>query len=98
MSGIKVGSKVVCINDKITNPLVYVDFKHWIVEGKTYTVRAICNSVYGSKGVLLEEIVNPDIYVSILHGYIEPAFLISRFAPIEPEKELETEVLEKVLV
>lgn len=82
----KVGDKVVCINDKIRRGAESFHskyIKNWIKEGETYTLRKIDSGGNNGAGVLLKEVTNPIVYVPDLFGKIEPRFGIDRFRPLE---------------
>lgn len=91
--------KVICINDQFSPDWLSWALENNIkhpIEGKVYTIRAIKKHSNGKKGVLLDEIHNPE--VDQMGGFfkLEPTFDLSRFTTLlgEPIKEeLENEVL-----
>jgi hypothetical protein len=83
---ISVGDKVVCIDDAIKpGKLSFVGYAYpnWIKKDTVYTVREILPNDDIVPGILLEELVNPIIYIYLLGREQEPAFRISRFRPLE---------------
>jgi hypothetical protein len=88
------GDKVICIDDAKTNPRIDLDYQHWVKEGEIYTIRKIYPPSVGS-GVLLEEIVNPPIYIKMLHGKVEPAFSQVRFRKLTKQELALTESIEE---
>jgi len=84
------GDLVVCIDDKIDRPDIHDKiFKNWIKENETYTVREVSGNLTGGKSILLEEVINPAIFIPELQGKAEPRFKIERF-----QKMLSVEVKE----
>ena len=100
---IEVGQKVVCIDDSIRpGRLSFVGYAYpnWIKKDSVYTVREILPNDDIVPGILLEELVNPIIYIYLLGREQEPAFRTSRFRPLEAseltaEEEDELEALLK---
>jgi hypothetical protein len=94
----KVGSKVMCVDDSIKpGQLMFVGhaYPNWIKAGKLYTVREILPNDDIVPGIVLEEVINPLIYVHILGREQEPAFRISRFKELD-DTELAIETNETV--
>jgi hypothetical protein len=92
------GKKVVCIDDSIKpgkEDFVRYAFPSWIQEGKVYTIREIVENQGIVPGLLLNEVVNPHIFIHLIETYQEPAFRLDRFKELE-ESSLEAE-LEEVL-
>lgn len=85
----KIGDKVVCIDDSIPRPEVFRDFAYWPYEGSIYTIRGMQNSIDRGKGLQLEELPNPTIYVPELGGHVEPAYSIKRFRELSEPETLE---------
>lgn len=77
----KVGSKVVCIDDKRNGDSTF--FQNWIESGETYTIRRSEGSIHQGPRVLLDEVVNTPVYVSQLGGKVEPGFSTKRFVSYE---------------
>lgn len=95
----KVGQKVVCVNDDFTehkknDPNFHVGLQNLPKEGVTYTVRT-------SEGpaIRLDELVNPVIPINLgdrqspLWIEDEPAFHMSRFAPLLDNRDQLTDSL-----
>ncbi len=56
--GLKIGSKVVCINDDFSNmPSLYMIIFQWPVKGRMYTIRDIVTTNNGTS-FMLKEIIN----------------------------------------
>jgi hypothetical protein len=92
----KIGDKIVCVDDNIKSGLlefVGYAYPNWIKKDKIYTVREILPNDDIVPGILLEEVKNPEIYIHLLGKEQEPAFRLSRFAPINyQEKSIEEEI------
>ena len=104
----KVGSKVICIDDSIPSHLNMEqfrnDFHQWIKKDEIYTIREILPNDGIVTSVLLEEVKNPIRFFSKTIGrFQESSFRIDRFrelteADIEEEfKSEEDMVLEESL-
>jgi hypothetical protein len=94
----KIGSKVMCVDDSIKpGKLAFVGYAYpnWIEAGKVYTVREILPNDDIVPGIVLEEVINPLLYVHILGKEQEPAFRLSRFRELE-DQELAIETKEVV--
>jgi hypothetical protein len=91
----RVGSKVKCVDDSIKpGKLAFVGhaYPNWIKAGEIYTVREILPNDDIVPGVVLEEVVNPPLYVHLLGREQEPAFRISRFRELQDQElAIETE-------
>lgn len=97
-----VGKKVICIDDSIKpgkEDFVKYAFPSWIKEGKVYTVRAIVENQGIVPGLLLNEVLNPHIFIHLIKTYQEPAFRLDRFKELDEdslaeniENELELEL------
>lgn len=95
---LKIGSKVLCVDDSIKpGKLNFVGYAYpnWIKVGEIYTVREILPNDDIVPGIVLEEIVNPPLYVHLLGREQEPAFRISRFRELD-DQELAIETEETV--
>lgn len=92
---LKIGSKVLCVDDSIKpGKLNFVGYAYpnWIKVGEIYTVREILPNDDIVPGIVLEEIVNPPLYVHLLGREQEPAFRISRFRELDDQElAIETE-------
>jgi hypothetical protein len=94
----EVGDEVICINAEIkVGKLGFVGhaYPNWIKERSTYTIREILPNDDIVPGILLEEVVNPPLYIHLLGREQEPAFAHFRFRKLE-NSELETEIEESV--
>lgn len=95
----RVGDKVICINDRIDpdkHEEIRRDFEIWITRDKEYTIREILDNNNIVTGVLLEEVHNFPKFFTLINRYQEPAFAIWRFrklqyanAPAEAVSEVE---------
>jgi len=90
----KVGSKVVCIEDTIQqNKIVEISlhYPNWVVKGKHYTIRHVLKVIttegYLKLSVLLEEIHNPQIEKVIPGLFVEPRFDAERFRELQDPLE-----------
>ena len=95
----EIGQKVVCIDaskQPHTVEELSKDCPNWVTEGKTYTVRGFQDADF-VVGVLLEEIVNPIRYFSLIGKARESAFATWRFRPLQ-ENEAIVEINEESLV
>ena len=96
----KVGNKVICVNDTKEGNLDYSMFPNWIKEGEKYTIKRVEGSMTGVTRFLLEEIANPSVYFPSMMGKAEPGFSHKRFADYEEfigiEKEVESLIEELV--
>ena len=93
----KIGSKVICIDDSIKEGLnmdeFHRDFEQWIKKGTHYTIRNINDNNGLVTSVLLEEIKNPIRYFHSIDNFQESSFRIDRFRELE-DAVLEMEVEE----
>jgi hypothetical protein len=83
---ISVGDKVVCIDDEIKlGKLGFVGhaYPNWITKDTVYTVREILPNDDIVPGILLEEVVNPPLFIHLLGREQEPAFALWRFRELE---------------
>jgi len=82
------GDTVICVDSSI-NP-EHMDkvcrmFPLWIVKDKKYTIREINGNDDIVPGLLLEEVSNPRVYISLLKRMQEPAFRLDRFKKTSPD-------------
>jgi len=94
----RVGSKVKCVDDSIKpGKLAFVGhaYPNWIKAGEIYTVREILPNDDIVPGVVLEEVINPLLYMHLLGKDQEPAFRLSRFRELD-DQELAIETKETV--
>jgi hypothetical protein len=95
----RIGQKVVCIDDSIKpgkEAFVRNVYKQWIKEGETYTIRDIIDNDDIVTGILLKEVINMPIYIHLIDDIQEPAFRMERFKELDEFEE--TEKLEEVAV
>lgn len=93
----RVGSKVICINDKFPERFV-AEVANRPLEGVIYHVRRILITRRG-KGILLEEIENTQIQLNETQTY-EPSFATHRFREVDDALNIigeEVEELESVM-
>lgn len=96
----KIGSKVICINDTIDADKIEQiknDFENWIKKDTVYTIRAILDNDGIVTGVLLEEVYNLPKFFKLLNRYQEPAFATWRFANQKVEVAQLEEIYEEVI-
>lgn len=96
--GLKIGSKVLCVDDSIKpGKLNFVGYAYpnWIKAGEIYTVREILPNDDIVPGIVLEEVINPPLYVHLLGREQEPAFRLSRFRELY-DQELAIETKETI--
>lgn len=96
----KIGSKVICINDTIDADKIEEiknDFENQIKKDTVYTIRAILDNDGIVTGVLLEEVYNLPKFFKLLNRYQEPAFATWRFANQKVEVAQLEEIYEEVI-
>lgn len=81
----KVGSKVLCVDDKLPEGFEPDHWDNWISKGTVYTIREFLHNDDIVTGVLLKEVRNRPIYQKLIGRYQEPAFRLSRFVQQEEE-------------
>lgn len=80
----KVGSKVICVDDSIANVEEFKrDFHNWVKKGDEYHIREIDDNDGLVTSVLLEEIKNPIRYFKTIGRAKESSFRMDRFREIE---------------
>lgn len=101
-----VGDEVMCIDDSKPSAFNPLDYPNWVKKGTEYTVRELLDNDNIVVGVLLEELVNPTVYIKLIDRFQENTFGTFRFAlqktayAIEKEKEFEAitkKILEEML-
>lgn len=93
----KIGSKVVCVDDSKRPEVAEWAAKHcpnWVKKGDKYTIREFDDHDGIVDGVLLEEIINPPVFLTKWNKVIEPRFATWRFEVIQEDEELEEELEE----
>lgn len=84
----EIGDKVICIDDmKRPEAVTAINklFVSWVKKGEEYTIRAIDDNEGIVTGILLEEIVNPMVYIELLSQVKEPMFASWRFRKLKTE-------------
>ncbi len=94
---------VVCINSKYTQEWLDYFKENKIIypkQDKLYTIRKIVQNTKGEKGLLLNEIINPEVTkISPLTGFkgnTEQNFAISRFANLDGTPVLYEQIKEVI--
>lgn len=88
----EIGETVVCIDDSIKagkELFVAKVFPNWVKKDEKYVIRAFVDNQGIVTGVLLEELVNPPVYIHLIDAEQEPAFRTSRFRKLHPHEVLE---------
>lgn len=94
----KIGTKVICIDDSYvegTAEELKKDCPNWVKKGNFYHIRQI-NDLDFVVSVLLEEITNPIKYFRLTNDVREGSFKISRFRECQ-EDEVAVEELEEIM-
>lgn len=99
----KVGQKVMCVNDSVKEgqeAFVAKAYRNWIKKGKLYTIRSIHDNQDIVTGILLEEVVNGAIYIHLIDDWAEPMFSPTRFRELEQVDDLAIaeEIEEELLI
>lgn len=98
MSNIKVGDKVICVDDK-GRPESMKWFQQWVEYGEEYTIRDIFyTSPRRGYAVLLEEVHNTPVFISYLGRVSEPSFAMWRFEKVVGQANQEEKEKEEKLV
>lgn len=90
-----VGDEVICVNDSKTESWSSLHFPNWVKKGTKYTIREIFDNDDIVTGVLVEELVNPEVFQPLIGRVQECAFAAHRFEKqkdvylIKEEKESE---------
>lgn len=89
MSKFSKGVVVICIDDTKPQQFDPTMFPNWIQKGKKYRVRDILFNDNIVTGILLEELVNPQVPIKLIKRWQEGAFAEWRFelAPKQMEEE-----------
>lgn len=97
--GFNIGDKVVCVDDSMQIEAVE-ELKrivpNWVKKDQQYTIRDVKNNRGIATGVLLEEIDNVIVFISLLGGFQEPAFAEWRFRKLKSDESM-VEIVEEVL-
>jgi hypothetical protein len=93
-----VGDEVICIDDKRPDGWTAEHFPQWVVVDAKYTIREILDNDNIAVGVLLEELINPEVFISLLGRIQESAFATWRFSKLRSAYELAEESKEEEVV
>jgi hypothetical protein len=87
------GTRVVCVDDSMIPEIAEWQPKHcpnWVKKDQEYTIREFDDNDGIVDGVLLEEVVNPILYLPKWSRVIEPRFAAWRFRELEDDQVEET--------
>lgn len=93
----QVGLRVICIDDSKRPEVSEWATKHcpnWVKKGDKYTIREFDDHDGIVDGVLLDEIINPLVFMTKWNKVIEPRFATWRFQVLQENEELEEELEE----
>lgn len=93
-----IGDLVMCIDDSIKpgmEQFVAENYPNWVKHKQQYHIREFVDNNGIVTGVLLEELHNPEIYITLLGTIQEPSFRVNRFIKIQSVTK--TEVIEEEL-
>lgn len=88
----RIGQKVVCIDDSIKpgkEEFVRAVYPNWVKKDETYTIRDIRDNNDIVTGIVLKELVNQPIYIHLIEDFQEPAFRMDRFRELDEFEETE---------
>lgn len=86
----KVGTKVICVDDSIRPEMVEWQRQYcpnWVKKDSKYTIREFDDNDGIVDGVLLEEVENRPVFLTKWNRVIEPRFAIWRFREMEDDKQ-----------
>ena len=86
-----VGDEVICINDSRPNGWTSEHFPQWVKKDEKYTIREILENDDIVIGILVEELINPIVYIALIHREQESAFASWRFSKLRTAYEIEEE-------
>ena len=95
----KVGTKVICIDDSIRPEMVQWQRQYcpnWVKKDSKYTIREFDDNDGIVDGVLLEEVENRPVFLTKWNRVIEPHFATWRFREMEDDKQNADVVEEEV--
>lgn len=95
----KVGTKVICIDDSIRPEMVEWQRQYcpnWVKKDSKYTIREFDDNDGIVDGVLLEEVENRPVFLTKWNRVIEPRFATWRFREMEDDKQNADVVKEEV--
>ena len=91
------GTRVVCVDDSKRPEIAEWATKYcpnWPKKGDKYTIREFDDNDGIVDGVLLEEIINPLVYMTKWDKVIEPKFATWRFKLLQEDEVMEEELEE----
>ena len=86
----KVGTKVICVDDSIRPEMVEWQRQYcpnWVKKDSKYTIREFDDNDGIVDGVLLEEVENRPVFLTKWNRVIEPRFATWRFREMEDDKQ-----------
>ena len=86
-----VGDEVICINDSRPNGWTSEHFPQWVKKDEKYTIREILENDDIVIGILVEELINPIVYIALIDREQESAFASWRFSKLRTAYEIEEE-------
>ena len=95
----KVGTKVICVDDSIRPEMVQWQRQYcpnWVKKDSKYTIREFDDNDGIVDGVLLEEVENRPVFLTKWNRVIEPRFATWRFREMEDDKQNADVVEEEV--
>ena len=95
----RVGSKVLCIDDSVLagqEEFVAKAYQNWVKKDKEYIIREVFENAGIVDGIVLEGLYNLPIYQPLICAIQEPAFRSSRF--VELEEAVEEAVTEESIM
>ena len=95
----KVGTKVICVDDSIRPEMVEWQRQYcsnWVKKDSKYTIREFDDNDGIVDGVLLEEVENRPVFLTKWNRVIEPRFATWRFREMEDDKQDANVVEEEV--
>lgn len=84
----EIGEVILCCEDyKLPHTREEIDknMPHWVKKGEKYTVRGFNDNNGIVVGVLLEEVVNPQLYFKLIDRVQEGAFRTDRFVKLQED-------------
>ena len=86
-----VGDEVICINDSRPNGWTSEHFPQWVKKDEKYTIREILENDDIVIGILVEELINPIVYIALIDREQESAFASWRFSKLRTAYEIKEE-------
>jgi hypothetical protein len=97
----RIGQHVICIDDSIltgNEDFVRRAYRTWVKKDEEYIIREILDNKGIVSGILLEEVINPRIFIALINEIQEPAFRESRFKPLSKFTNKEEKVTTELVV